>query len=57
METVAGKAERFYNALLIIIIIIDVQVGLVNLIPAEIWAGVISRIETLYPEPALPGHP
>jgi nicotinamidase-related amidase len=43
METVVGKAERSNNALLII----DVQVGLVKLIPAEIRAGVISRIETL----------
>jgi nicotinamidase-related amidase len=43
MEIFAGKAERSHNALLII----DVQVGLVKLIPAEIRAGVISRIETL----------
>ena len=43
METVAGKAERSHNALLII----DVQVGLVNLIPAEIRAGVLFRIEAL----------
>lgn len=43
MGTFAGKVERAQNALLII----DVQVGLVKLIPAEIRAGVISRIETL----------
>jgi nicotinamidase-related amidase len=53
METVAGKAERSHNALLII----DVQVGLVKLISAEIRAGVISRIETLLSRAALPGHP
>jgi nicotinamidase-related amidase len=43
MEIVAAKAKRSQNALLII----DVQVGLVKLIPAEIRAGVLSRIETL----------
>jgi nicotinamidase-related amidase len=53
METVAGKAERSDNALLII----DVQVGLVNLIPAEIRAGVLSRIETLLSRARASGTP
>jgi len=53
METVVGKAERSHNALLII----DVQVGLVELIPAEIQAGVLSRIETLLSRAALPKRP
>jgi nicotinamidase-related amidase len=43
METVPESPSRSHNALLII----DVQVGLVELIPAEIQAGVLSRIETL----------
>jgi nicotinamidase-related amidase len=53
METVAGKAERPDNALLII----DVQVGLVKLIPAEIRAGVLSRIETLLSRARASGTP
>jgi len=53
METVVGKAERSHNVLLII----DVQVGLVELIPAEIQAGVLSRIETLLSRAALPKRP
>jgi nicotinamidase-related amidase len=53
METVAGKAERSRNALLII----DVQVGLVKLIPAEIRAGVLSRIETLLSRARASGTP
>ncbi len=53
METVAGKAERSHNALLII----DVQVGLVELIPAEIRGGVISRIETLLSRARASGTP
>jgi len=43
METVPESPSRSHNALLII----DVQVGLVELIHAEIQAGVLSRIETL----------
>jgi nicotinamidase-related amidase len=43
MKTVVGKAERSDSALLII----DVQIGLVELIPAQILAGVLSRIGTL----------
>lgn len=43
MEAVAGKGVRSHSALLII----DIQVGLVKLIPAEIRSGVLSRIETL----------
>jgi nicotinamidase-related amidase len=53
METVAGKAERSDNALLIL----DVQVGLVKLIPAEIRAGVLSRIETLLSRARASGTP
>ena len=53
METVAGKAERSHNALLII----DVQVGLLKLIPAEIRAGVLSRIETLLSRARASGTP
>ena len=53
METIAGKAERSHNALLII----DVQVGLVKLIPAEIRAGVLSRIETLLSRARASGTP
>ena len=53
METVAGKAERSHNALLII----DIQVGLVKLIPAEIRAGVLSRIETLLSRARASGTP
>jgi nicotinamidase-related amidase len=53
METVAGKAERSHSALLII----DVQVGLVKLIPAEIRAGVLSRIETLLSRARASGTP
>jgi len=53
METVAGKAKRSHNALLII----DVQVGLVKLIPADIRAGVISRIETLLSRARASGIP
>jgi nicotinamidase-related amidase len=43
METAAEKPARSRTALLII----DVQVGLMELIPAEIWASVLSRIDTL----------
>ena len=43
METVGAKSARSCNALLII----DVQVGLVELMPAEIRASVLPRIETL----------
>ena len=43
METVPEKPSRSRDAL----VIIDVQVGLVELIPADIQAGVLSRIETL----------
>jgi nicotinamidase-related amidase len=50
METVAKKPR---NALLII----DTQVGLVELIPAEIRAGVISRIETLLSRARASGTP
>jgi nicotinamidase-related amidase len=53
METVAGKAERSHNVLLII----DVQVGLVKLIPAEIRSGVLSRIETLLSRARASGTP
>ena len=53
METVAGKATGSRNALLII----DVQVGLVKLAPAEIRAGVISRIETLLSRARASGTP
>jgi nicotinamidase-related amidase len=53
METVAGKAKRSHNALLII----DVQVGLVKLIPAETRDGVISRIETLLSRARASGTP
>ena len=53
METVAGKAERSHNALLIV----DVQVGLVNLIPAEIRAGVLFRIEALLSRARASGTP
>lgn len=53
MDTVAGKAERSRNALLII----DVQVGLVKLIPTEIQAGVLSRIETLLSRARASGTP
>jgi nicotinamidase-related amidase len=53
METVAGKAERPDNAL----IIIDVQVGLVKLIPAEIRAGVLSKIETFLSRARASGTP
>ena len=53
MEAFAGKAERSHNALLII----DVQVGLVKLIPAEIRAGVLSRIETLLSRARASGAP
>ena len=53
MDAFAGKAERSHNALLII----DVQVGLVKLIPAEIRAGVLSRIETLLSRARASGAP
>jgi nicotinamidase-related amidase len=53
METVAGKAKRSHNALLII----DVQVGLVNLIPTEIRAGGICRIEALLSRARASGTP
>ena len=53
MEIVAAKAKRSQNALLII----DVQVGLVKLIPAEIRAGVLSRIETLLSRARASGTP
>ena len=39
------------------LLIIDVQVGLVKLIPAEIRAGVISRIETLLSRARASGTP
>ncbi|MFZ0734717.1 MAG: cysteine hydrolase family protein [Candidatus Sulfotelmatobacter sp.] len=50
MENVSRKPR---NALLII----DVQVGLVKLIPAEVRAGVISRIETLLSRARASGTP
>jgi len=43
MEGVAANLTQSREAVLIV----DVQVGLVELIPAEIQAGVLSRIETL----------
>jgi nicotinamidase-related amidase len=49
METFAGKAERSHNALLII----DVQVGLVELIPSKVKTSVLPRIKTLLAKPAL----
>ena len=49
METVAENC----NALLII----DVQIGLVELIPAEIRAGVLSKIETLLSRARASGTP
>jgi nicotinamidase-related amidase len=53
METVAGKTKRSQNALLII----DVQVGLVKLIPAEIRVEVISKIETILSRARSSGTP
>jgi nicotinamidase-related amidase len=53
METVAENPARSRNALLIV----DVQVGLVKLIPAEIRAEVLSRIETLLSRARASGTP
>jgi nicotinamidase-related amidase len=53
MEAVAGKGEQSHNALLII----DIQVGLVKLIPFEIRAGVLSRIEVLLSRARASGTP
>jgi len=53
METVAEKPARSRNALLII----DVQVGLVELIPAEIRTSVLPRIETLLSRARTAGMP
>jgi nicotinamidase-related amidase len=53
METVTEKPARPRNALLII----DVQVGLVELIPAEIRSSVLSRIKTLLSRARAAGLP
>ena len=53
METVAENPARSRNALLIV----DVQVGLVKLIPAEIRAEVLSTIETLLSRARASGTP
>jgi nicotinamidase-related amidase len=53
METFAENPARSRSALLII----DVQVGLVELIPAQLRAGVLSRIETLLSRARASGTP
>jgi nicotinamidase-related amidase len=53
METVPGNPARSRNALLII----DVQVGLVELIPGEIRASILPRIETLLSRARASGTP
>jgi nicotinamidase-related amidase len=53
METVGAKSARPLNALLII----DVQVGLVELMPPEIRASVLPRIETLLSRARASGTP
>jgi nicotinamidase-related amidase len=53
METVAENPARSRNALLII----DIQVGLVELIPGEIRTRVLSRIETLLSKARATGTP
>ena len=53
METAAEKPVRSRNALLII----DVQVGLVDLMPTEIRGSVLPRIETLLSRARASGTP
>ena len=53
METAAEKPVRSRNALLII----DVQVGLVELMPTEIKASILPRIETLLSRARASGTP
>jgi len=53
MATVAEKPTRTRNALLIV----DVQVGLVELIPAEIQGSVLPRIGTLVEKARASGTP